>query len=504
MVLNTKGLKLVHLNVRSLIKHKDEVFRQLSGMHVIGLSETWLKKSCVCKGLIKTDGYSHIRQDRSIISKIVNGREVFKSGGGLIFYIKNEMSPYINLIGEFSSCTADIEQLWVEFNKAGNKRLVIGLIYRPPSGNVRKGINELQIRLKKLVRDRRYNNADIVIMGDFNIDYLKPRNYDVKLLKDLGKSFNLKQTVIKPTRITSTSKSIIDLIFTNIIDISDTGVLNCIISDHLPTYIIRKKMRQKYTKVRVIKRRYKGYDAGIFGLHVERDWRWQYFWGKSVSPNQLWDIMLCILTSVANKLYPRKCSVIHDKQPRWITDSLSRKIRFKNCIYRKACISNSKEDWDLYKCTKKKVTRLLRSAKKRYIVGSLNSNCGDPKKFWQDLGENFNIGRRSGTTGVEAIKNNDGLVLTGKQAADNMNEYYVNVGKKLNVKFDTTWKPSTYLENLNVTKFSFQFVTENVVKNVLKFLLVNKSSCVRELSSRLVRDGMLFMLTETTFLIMNV
>ena len=40
--INKNGFKIVHLNVRSLMKHIDEVGLELSSFDIIGLTETWL------------------------------------------------------------------------------------------------------------------------------------------------------------------------------------------------------------------------------------------------------------------------------------------------------------------------------------------------------------------------------------------------------------------------------------------------------------------------------
>ena len=40
--MHMKGLVIVHLNVRSLVKHKEETFISLTGSDIVCLSETWL------------------------------------------------------------------------------------------------------------------------------------------------------------------------------------------------------------------------------------------------------------------------------------------------------------------------------------------------------------------------------------------------------------------------------------------------------------------------------
>ena len=46
------------------------------------------------------------------------------------------------------------------------------------------------------------------------------------------------------TRITVRSKSKIDLIWTNVTHIHDSGILDTILSDHVPVYVIKKKERE--------------------------------------------------------------------------------------------------------------------------------------------------------------------------------------------------------------------------------------------------------------------
>ena len=55
-------------------------------------------------------------------------------------------------------------------------------------------------------------NKEIIIFGDFNIDYNKTDNRDFKSLLNI---FGLNQLITEPTRTTKTSSTLIDLIITN-------------------------------------------------------------------------------------------------------------------------------------------------------------------------------------------------------------------------------------------------------------------------------------------------
>ena len=55
-----------------------------------------------------------------------------------------------------------------------------------------------------------------------------------------------------------------------------------------------------------------------------------------------------------------------------------------------------------------------------------------------------------------------------------MNQYYTNVGEDLSKHFKDSWVESDFFEALNKTEFSFNFITESVIKSILKLLPVKK------------------------------
>ena len=74
---NYKGLKVVHLNVRSLVKKIDQIRLLVdgAGIDILTISETWLK-SHLSSSLVTLQGFQTFRQDRNFKSKTK------KRGGG--------------------------------------------------------------------------------------------------------------------------------------------------------------------------------------------------------------------------------------------------------------------------------------------------------------------------------------------------------------------------------------------------------------------------------------
>ena len=77
-------------------------------------------------------------------------------------------------------------------------------------------------------------NGLFVLLGDINIDLLQPSNNLTKQYQSILDVFGIQQMVNQPTRVTRTSRTLIDHIVTNYPqNITHTGIIPCsIISDH--------------------------------------------------------------------------------------------------------------------------------------------------------------------------------------------------------------------------------------------------------------------------------
>ena len=85
------------------------------------------------------------------------------------------------------------------------------------------------------------NKSERIIGGDFNINF-KSNNILTTELKKLLAKKALRQIITQPTR-TAAQPSMIDLIRTDSDYIKRSGVLDINMSDHLPVFILRKKVK---------------------------------------------------------------------------------------------------------------------------------------------------------------------------------------------------------------------------------------------------------------------
>ena len=125
------------------------------------------------------------------------------------------------------------ESLFLEIIRGGGRRNdVVGVVYRPPGGDM--GLyNAEMARTLLLLR-----GTDAYIMGDFNVDLMKTDTHG-PTADFLGEftSAGFYPLVSLPTRITETTATLIDNIWTNnLVAKIGSGLITVRISDHLPVF----------------------------------------------------------------------------------------------------------------------------------------------------------------------------------------------------------------------------------------------------------------------------
>ena len=235
--MNAKGLKIVYWNAQSQV-HKYYYISNLlqeNNIDVLVILESWLRADIEDK-FIKVNNYSLCRQDRATLTPYT----VPKRGGVICMYLKNTI-PYPELCRHLYKLNSDnIELMTIRLHCEKLRPIFICAIYRPPTGNT-SNFNEHIVKLMdNIAPSRKY---DVYIGGDFNIEYSKPSPHR-KYLKDFENRFSLTQLIYNKTRPLH-SNAIVDLIFKNNPSDSTSGTFDINISDHLPIWVVRKKVKVK-------------------------------------------------------------------------------------------------------------------------------------------------------------------------------------------------------------------------------------------------------------------
>lgn len=115
-----KGLRICHLNVRTLVDKIDEMrgFCETHRPHVLSLNETWLDSS-ISDSEIQLTGYLLVRRDQT------------RRNGGVLIYLSSNLD--YKVIQEFKNNQPDLQFLRMEITPPKTKGFIFRSCYRPPN-----------------------------------------------------------------------------------------------------------------------------------------------------------------------------------------------------------------------------------------------------------------------------------------------------------------------------------------------------------------------------------
>ena len=184
----------------------------------------------------------------------------------------------------------DLENLCLEIQKPCSKPFLLVTWYRPPCSSA-----ELFSHYETLIGKLDSLDLEYYLMGDFNCNMASAHfDSNTRLLCEISDIYGLQQLITEPTRITESSSSLIDVIFTNCINrVVCSGVLHIGISDHSLIYVYRKLSPEFAFKGHSTKtyRNFSNFNRENFRRDISRqDWSC-----TSDDPNFLWtDLPNCL------------------------------------------------------------------------------------------------------------------------------------------------------------------------------------------------------------------
>ena len=346
-----------HLNARSL--NRDDKFDEIAelvkenGFDVFAVTETWLNDR-VPNDCLQIPGYNPIiRLDRHQ-----------RMGGGVAFFTANSVVVKRRLDLELAA----VEFLWIEF-RIKHFDILCGVCYRPPdndSVSLDNFFEYFQLVLDKIRQlPKQYF---IVMLGDFNAHYdvANPSgNSEVggKLYSFL-ESNNLAQLITEPTRVTSNSSTILDLVITNCPErFSASGTLsppsNC---DHS---VIFASMNLITHRSRSYKRQVWNFNnVNSADLNCElSQMDWFSLCENTNDIDETYSCWYSLFRSIIEKYIPLKMVTIRPNDKPWMDSKVRHAIRRRDRLLRIHNIRPSPVTWESYRAQRNFVTSLIRFAK---------------------------------------------------------------------------------------------------------------------------------------------
>ena len=321
------------------------------------MSETKLDDS-VFDAKINIEVYTLIRFDRN------------RHGGGVACYVKQHLTFDVKYY--FSN---EIENIFIDIFLPKNKPFTLGFFYRP--ANQYNFLRLIEDDFKKLNPE----SKELHILGDINLNTLIDGNRSIfeirkntplrnslpslcKQYIEFCSSFSLKQLNSSSARITCSSSTIIDHILTNTTNIiSQSGVIDLGILDHNIIFLTRKMKKIKLNDHTYIKYRFfENYSVSEYEERLKLVNFPNYL--KFDNIDSAYSNFLKTLMTVIDSLAPSMEKRIKGRTQEWFDGEISELIAIRNQQYKKFKKTLLHVDKEIFKETKYKVIKMIKSKKK--------------------------------------------------------------------------------------------------------------------------------------------
>ena len=370
-----------------------------------------------------------------------------RHGGGVACYVRDDISYNQKTI--FNS---GVESIFVDIHLPKTKPFTVGIFYRPPDKS----------KFIETITEDFYNlnaeNNDLFILGDMNINLNEKKSTCplVKKYEEFISTFGLKQLIQQPTRITSSSSSLIDHVLTNANDkISQSGILDIGLSDHQLIYCTRKLTKTKTGLTKFINfRSMKKYTKLLFKEKLEdiNFPNYENFQDTNLAYSDFINKLTCVINTIA----PIKKKKVKNNSQDWFDGEVAEKIAIRDKLFKKFKKSKLHVDKDLYREARNNVESIIKSKKKTYFEDKLKENIGKPKELWKTLNDLglTKKGTQSGGANV-CLKENGKFVFNLLQFQTFLNHFSQILQKN--------FLPSYLPPQIDSTKTQYQNSTKNLI-----------------------------------------
>ena len=367
----SRNINFCHTNAESMSAHLHDVYDAVSKnqVHVLGVSESFLKPQTASK-LVNMPGYKLFRHDRTGLGR-----------GGVAMYVHESIPAKV----VFRSAQHFVyvkrpEIIFVELT-LGRSTLLCGTIYSPPGAGFWSDVEEAFLNYS-----RTYDYA--IIMGDFNIDWLKPST-SLRIFRDFLSTFHLSRVPFDTTHHhDANTHTAIDYIC-----VSDPSLLTAYKQEHWPSiskhdlvYATLAFPVPHWNPATISRRSFKScrFDCLMNDL---LNWDWQAL-VESAEVDRKVQCLTGGLSSVYDIHAPMRTFVPKENYFPWLTPHIKRMIADRNKAWRSFKRRGDSVTHALYKHLRNRVQTEIRNAKHQFFKSKLlrASNSKDMWKTINDLG----------------------------------------------------------------------------------------------------------------------
>ena len=314
---------------------------------------------------------------------------------------------------------------------------------------------------------------------DMNIDHLKIDSSPLKFFNSyFTEPFAFSQIVDKPTRITKTSSTLIDLMLTsNPENVKMHGVVDTPgISDHCLTFMAYSLKKPKFKPKIVTKRDFGNFEENLFIKDMERA-----PWGNilAVDDNDI-DNKVTIFENIHREIIDRHAPfrtfrVTRPASP-WLNEDIKKIMDNRDKYKNKFNLDKKPETEEMFKILRNNVSHEIRRAKTKIFNEKINANIKNAKQFHMAL-KNFGV--------VESSCNNENVCNIDPNLLNAA--FLKNNNAKINEDLVTD-EVNEILKKSTRPAFSFVEVSENQVIKMVRSIKTNACG-VDDISAFFVKLG---------------
>ena len=378
--------------------------------------------------------------------------------GGVLLYIKDNFSPVLH---NFNGLEI-IESIWVKV-KIRKVSVIVGTIYRVPQANAH--YFNLILQYIEAARDI---CDEMLLMGDLNID-LKNENYNNETnarsrIKDIELTGDIQCLPTSPTRVTSTSSTIIDYIFTSKpIWHTMTEVVKLTSSDHLAILsVLHLKEPQNPAKC-ITSRNFKHFSVDNFLDDLSNSTIIRNIPYFCFDPCTAWEQFKNEFLSICQKHAPIVKRKVKNRINLWFNQEIMDLMYTRNYYHKLFLKHKTPYYWNMYKFHRNLVTSKVREAKRLFYTNHIKEcEHKGPSSMWKAI-RNF-LPTKSFSERIPEDLN-----------ANIFNEHFSQIGQKVTDNIPITNDfPSVYAEPLH-NNFELTNIDEHYVYKSLLSLPSDRS-----------------------------
>lgn len=462
------SFSVLNCNIRSLNANFDHLIQMLADLSFpfsfIGLTETWINAYSDHSMVCHLPGYTFISQPTKLRAGGVGAFIHY----GINFHIRDDLS----------SSTDEYEMLWIEIENKSSKNTLCGIIYRHPNSNLDLFSNKLFSNIEIINREGKL----CALLGDFNINLL---NFEIhkpteEFINTMSANF-YEPHIIKPTRITHHTATLIDNIFFNSLDFHTiSGNIIYDLTDHLPNFLIINEINiLSDSKDKIYKQDYSNLNEE-FVLNDFALIQWQDAFRESQNVNQLFEVFFSECSRIVNKHLPLKKlsrkEVKFNSKP-WITRALQKSIKHKDILYRQFLRTKSSHSHFKYKIYRNKLVGVLRLSKKLYYRNYFITNQSNVKNVWKGIRQLVSLRSKDSFKPNRLVKDNQEITDV-KSIANEFNCYFATIGSRLATEIPScgAFAHKLYLDNPSSSSFFLSPVTNIEIIDIISTLNSNKAT----------------------------